>query len=149
MVAASHGTEPDSPFRNHRARQHAQRKRTRNSLAQFPSSPRLYARAVRVERVAFPKAIHLGSGEGMSQIKKATELAVVVIAILIGASRGFAQVGTTAPAPPEGARANQLPLSGRSSQTGAGAVRTTQLPVAGATTSVNTINPSVQVQGPY
>jgi len=49
--------------------------------------------------------------------------------------------------PTEGAQANPLPLSGRSGQTGS--VRATQLPVPGTTTSVNTINPTVLVQGPY
>jgi outer membrane protein TolC len=43
--------------------------------------------------------------------------------------------------------ANQLPLSGRSTQ--GGSVAATQSPVPGATTSVNTINPTVQVQGAY
>jgi outer membrane protein TolC len=43
--------------------------------------------------------------------------------------------------------ANQIPLSGRSAQ--GGSVTATQAPVPGATTSVNTINPTVQVQGAY
>jgi outer membrane protein TolC len=50
-------------------------------------------------------------------------------------------------APAQGSQANQLPLSGRSAQ--GGGVTATQSPVPGATTSVNTINPAVQVQGPY
>ena len=44
-------------------------------------------------------------------------------------------------------RANQLPLSGRTEQSGS--VTATESPVPGTTTSVNTINPTVQVQGPY
>jgi outer membrane protein TolC len=44
-------------------------------------------------------------------------------------------------------QATQVPLSGRTGQ--AGAVTATQSPVAGTTTSVNTINPSIQAQGPY
>jgi len=47
----------------------------------------------------------------------------------------------------QGTQATQVPLSGRTGQ--AGAVTATQSPVAGTTTSVNTINPSIQVQGPY
>lgn len=41
----------------------------------------------------------------------------------------------------------QLPLSGRNGQ--AGSVSTTQTPLPGTTTSVNTVNTSVQVQGAY
>ncbi len=65
---------------------------------------------------------------------------------LVSAQAPGGLVGT-ASGPAEGAQANPLPLSGRSGQTGA--VRATQLPVPGTTTSVNTINPTVQVQGPY
>lgn len=43
--------------------------------------------------------------------------------------------------------ANQMPLSGRTLQ--GGSATATQSPVPGTTTSVNTINPSVQVQGSY
>ncbi len=43
--------------------------------------------------------------------------------------------------------ANQLPLSGRGGQNGS--VAATQSPVPGTTTSVNTLNSSVQTQGPY
>jgi len=48
---------------------------------------------------------------------------------------------------PGAAIANQLPLSGRNAQNGS--VTATQSPVPGTTTSVNTINPTVQVSGPY
>src|SRR5579863_4701115 len=41
----------------------------------------------------------------------------------------------------------QLPLSGRSGQNGS--VTPAQTPVPGVTTSVNTLNTTVQVQGPY
>ncbi len=44
-------------------------------------------------------------------------------------------------------QAVQLPLSGRSGL--AGAVSATESPVPGTTTSINTINPTIQVQGPY
>lgn len=57
--------------------------------------------------------------------------------LLIAASAGKGQ--TT--------RATQLPLSGQSGQSGS--VTTTESPVPGTTTSVNTINTAVQAQGPY
>jgi outer membrane protein TolC len=44
-------------------------------------------------------------------------------------------------------QASPLPLSGRSSQNGS--VATGQAAIPGTTTSVNTINPTVQVSGPY
>jgi outer membrane protein TolC len=61
----------------------------------------------------------------------------------------YSQFGSVQPAPPAApaTQANQLPLSGRSPQ--GGGVTAIQLPVPGTTTSVNTINPSIQVQGPY
>ena len=43
--------------------------------------------------------------------------------------------------------ANQLPLSGRGGENGS--VTAAQAPIAGTTTSVNTLNTSVQTQGPY
>src|SRR6266540_6018015 len=51
------------------------------------------------------------------------------------------------PSPAGGSRAAQLPLSGRTAQTGT--VVPVQTPLPGSTTSVNTINTSVQVQGAY
>lgn len=47
----------------------------------------------------------------------------------------------------QGSQAAPLPLSGRSGQTGS--VTATESAVPGTTTSVNTINPAIQVQGPY
>src|SRR5580704_1591893 len=49
--------------------------------------------------------------------------------------------------PPQGTPATQLPLSGRGGQ--GGSVNTVQTPVPGVTSSVNTLNTSVQVSGPY
>src|SRR5262245_29271728 len=43
--------------------------------------------------------------------------------------------------------ASQLPLSGRSAQ--GGSVVVTETPTPGTTTSVNTINPTIQIQGPF
>jgi outer membrane protein TolC len=68
------------------------------------------------------------------------------VAIFFLAANSFGQFG-----PPAGqgqpTRATQLPLSGRTGQSGS--VTSTESPVPGTTTSVNTINPTVQVQGPY
>jgi len=52
-----------------------------------------------------------------------------------------------APPPSAGSAAAQLPLSGRGGQ--GGSVNTVQTPVPGVTSSVNTLNTSVEVQGPY
>ena len=49
--------------------------------------------------------------------------------------------------PPQGTPAAQLPLSGRGTQ--GGSVNTVQTPVPGLTSRTNTINTTVQVQGPY
>jgi outer membrane protein TolC len=49
--------------------------------------------------------------------------------------------------PPPGPEPTQLPLSGRGGQ--GGSVNTVQTPVPGVTSSVNTLNTTVQLQGPY
>jgi outer membrane protein TolC len=59
---------------------------------------------------------------------------------------GFAQ-GPPRPNPSQGTQTNPLPLSGRNGQNGS--VIAVESPIAGTTNSVNTINPTVQVQGPY
>lgn len=68
------------------------------------------------------------------------------ISALLFTSSAFGQF-----APPSGqstgTQANQVPLSGRTGQSGS--VTAAQAPVAGTTNSVNTINPSIQAQGPY
>ena len=70
-----------------------------------------------------------------------------ILALLIMATTpALAQLGAPA-ANSQGTVANQLPLSGSSGQNGS--VITTQAPVPGTTTSVNTLNTSVQVSGPY
>src|SRR5689334_17033103 len=46
-----------------------------------------------------------------------------------------------------GSQAAQLPLSGRSQQ--GGSVAATQTPIPGTTSSINTLNTTAQVQGPY
>lgn len=67
-------------------------------------------------------------------------------AMSILAIRADAQVGAGG-ASPQGAQAVQLPLSGRAGQNGS--VNSAETPAPGATTSVNTLNPVVQVQGPF
>jgi outer membrane protein TolC len=51
------------------------------------------------------------------------------------------------PSSPPATQAQQLSLSGRTGQSGS--VNATEIPVPGLTASVNTLNTSVQVQGPY
>src|SRR6516164_7516428 len=46
-----------------------------------------------------------------------------------------------------GQSGSPLPLSGRPA--GNGAVSSTQTAIPGTTTSINTLNPAIQVQGPY
>lgn len=74
---------------------------------------------------------------------------VFIFVILAFLPRAFAQFRTTSRQVSEaqGSQANQLPLSGRSGQ--AGSVTVTQSPTPGTTTSVNTINPMIQTQGPF
>ena len=71
---------------------------------------------------------------------------IVLIVFLLFAPTIFAQT------PPSGtqsqpAQAAQLPLSGRNPQNGS--VTATQTAIPGTTNSINTINPTVQVQGPF
>jgi len=68
-----------------------------------------------------------------------------LLLILLTTISAFAQI--TAPVSSQGSQAATLPLSGRNAQ--GGSVTATQSPIPGVTTSVNTINPSIQVQGPY
>jgi outer membrane protein TolC len=66
---------------------------------------------------------------------------------LLFAAQAFAQLG-----PPsgqsQGAQAAQLPLSGRTAQT-SGSVKTSEAPAPSTIATVNTLSPSVQVQGAY
>jgi hypothetical protein len=70
-------------------------------------------------------------------------LAGIVIPTVWYVSSAFAQ-GPGGQA--AGSQATPVPLSGRGVQ---GSVVATEVPVPGATTSVNTLNPTVEVQGPY
>src|SRR5580693_4406429 len=59
----------------------------------------------------------------------------------------FAQFGPPA-GQSQGAQAVQLPLSGRTAQS-SGTVKTSEAPAPSTTATVNTLSPSVQVQGAY
>jgi len=80
-----------------------------------------------------------------SSKRHAVLLSSFFISILVPLSV-FAQTGP-GNAPSQGPQATQLPLSGRNQQ--GGSVTTTETAVPGTTNSINTINPTVQVQGPY
>jgi outer membrane protein TolC len=67
---------------------------------------------------------------------------VVLLTVLAGAGSAFAQSSSSG-----GPSAVVLPASGRNNQ--GGSVGAAEQPVPGTTTSVNTLNPSVQVSGPY
>jgi outer membrane protein TolC len=71
---------------------------------------------------------------------------IVLLTFVTGAGAVFAQSPTGGSAP-AGSSAVVLPSSGRNNQ--GGSVGATEQPVAGTTTSVNTLNPSVQISGPY
>ena len=73
---------------------------------------------------------------------------LLLAALLVLPIRAAAQVGPTS-APTSGTTlATPLPVSGRSAQS-AGGVSAAEAPIPGTTTSVNTLNPTVQVQGTY
>jgi len=77
---------------------------------------------------------------------------IVVVLFLLFAPGVFAPRGLFAQTPasgpqPQPAQAAQLPLSGRNPQ--GGSVTATQTAIPGTTNSINTINPTVQVQGPF
>ncbi|HMD70642.1 MAG TPA: TolC family protein [Bryobacteraceae bacterium] len=71
---------------------------------------------------------------------------VVFLTVLAGAGSAFAQ-SPPGGGSPAGASAVALPASGRNSQ--GGSVGAVEQAVPGTTTSVNTLNPSVQISGPY
>lgn len=67
------------------------------------------------------------------------------ITLFVCAGSAVAQLAPPA-AQSGGSQATQLPVSGRS---GNGSVSATQTPIPGTTSSVNTLNTTVQTQGPY
>ena len=107
-----------------------------------------------VEEQAFRPAFRCGRKRGFSpggqDMPTLASLVIHGIGMVFGtallASGAFAQFG--APAATSQPRTSvQLPLSGRTSQNGS--VTATESAVPGTTTSVNTVNPVVQVQGPF
>jgi outer membrane protein TolC len=79
--------------------------------------------------------------------KRMARPAPFFVAALLLAAPVFAQLG-----PPsgqsQGTQAVQLPFSGRTAQT-SGTVKTSEAPAPSTTATVNTLSPSVQVQGAY
>jgi outer membrane protein TolC len=71
---------------------------------------------------------------------------IVLLIVLAGGGSAFAQPATGGTSAAESS-AIALPSSGRNNQ--GGSVGATEQPVAGTITSVNTLNPSVQVSGPF
>ena len=69
---------------------------------------------------------------------------ITALPVLVFATYASAQFGALAP---QATQATPLPLSGRSAQ--GGGVVASQAPVPSTTTSVNTLNPTVSVQGAY
>src|SRR5258708_18385017 len=82
----------------------------------------------------------------LSHSKRPKTLESLVI-LVVAAAPALAQIGVLPNAPSQGSTAVQLPLSGSPSQIGG--VTAIQEPVAGTTTSVNTLNTSVQAPGPF
>lgn len=68
-----------------------------------------------------------------------------IMLLLLAAATTYAQIA--APTATQGSSAAQLPLSGRNAS--GGSVNAVQSPTSGATATVNTLNPTVQVQGNY
>ena len=79
----------------------------------------------------------------MTKLMDGTIRMSALAAIFLFAASAFAQVGGG----PAAAMPNQLPVSGRTAQNGSATA--TESPVPGTTTSVNTINPTLQVSGSY
>ena len=73
---------------------------------------------------------------------------IVLLTLLAGAGTALAQLPSTGAASSGGnSLAPVLPASGRNNQ--GGSVGAAEQPVAGTTTSVNTLNPTVNISGPY
>ena len=73
-------------------------------------------------------------------------LRVLIISFGLG-NAVFGQLGPAGAGGTSGSSAVQLPLSGRGGQSGG--VSATQTPLPGITSSINTLNSTVQVTGPY
>ncbi len=73
--------------------------------------------------------------------------AIWAFALCLFTGSAYAQFGAAAAQSQQGSQANPLPLSGRSGASGG--VAATQTAIPGTTTSVNTLNPTIQVSGAY
>ena len=73
-----------------------------------------------------------------------TSATLILLSMCIAGGNVSAQM---APSQAQGAQATQLPLSGRTTQSGS--VTATQSSTPGVASTVNTLNPAVQVQGAY
>ncbi|MGD0964791.1 MAG: TolC family protein [Candidatus Acidiferrales bacterium] len=73
-----------------------------------------------------------------------TSATLILLSMCIARGNAFAQ---TAPSQSQGTQATLLPLSGRATQSGS--VTATQSSTPGVASTVNTLNPTVQVQGAY
>ncbi len=72
---------------------------------------------------------------------------MMILTLLAGADSVFAQLPSGGATSNGSSSAVILPASGRNNQ--GGSVGAIEQPVSGTTTSVNTLNPSVQISGPY
>jgi outer membrane protein TolC len=72
--------------------------------------------------------------------------AILALAVSVWTGVAHAQFGAAAAQSKQGSEANPLPLSGRGA---GGGVVATQTAIPGTTTSVNTLNPTIQVSGAY
>ncbi|HLJ23301.1 MAG TPA: TolC family protein [Candidatus Acidoferrales bacterium] len=79
--------------------------------------------------------------------KYAAGVAALAAAALLSSTPLFAQFGAPSGSS-QGTAAAQLPLSGRTAQSG-GTVKTSEAPAPSTTSTVNTLSPNVQVQGTY
>jgi outer membrane protein TolC len=84
----------------------------------------------------------------MRRVLQRAKLTGKILAAFLGFAAAAAAQSPTAPAQQQGTQPVQLPLSGRTAQSN-GSVKTTESPISGVTTSVNTLNSSVDVQGAY
>jgi outer membrane protein TolC len=83
---------------------------------------------------------------GKARLRSGSGAAILVTAFALFAPRAYGQFGAAA-AQQQGTQANPLPLSGRAGASGG--VAATQTAIPGTTTSVNTLNPTVQVSGAF
>jgi outer membrane protein TolC len=83
----------------------------------------------------------------MNPFQRGTARAGFIVAQLVVVTSALAAQLAPPSGSSQGSRANQLPLSGAGAQSGS--VVSTQAPVPGTTSSVNTLNPSLEVSGSY